>query len=255
VTDTEHETADVVVIGSGMGGMAAARMIAQFGGKRVVVLEQHYTLGGMTHEFSREGRFKFGTGLHYMSANAGPFLEFMTDGRVQLWRLPDEYDILHFPEFDFSVPASRERFTARLKEQFPGEAAAIDGYFRSVRRGMVGLAARNVLSSLGTTMRRLGFPLVERLYPETYRSLWDQVCRSVTDPRLRAILVARWGLYGTPPADSAFGYHAAVPTTFFIDGTAHPVGGPKAVPRAHEVAGRVRASRREPLVHARSRRP
>lgn len=55
------------------------------------------------------------------------------------------------------------------------------------------------------------------------------MCRSVGDPRLRAILVARWGLYGTPPADSAFGYHAAVPTTFFIDGTAHPVGGPKAL--------------------------
>ncbi|MEU1338517.1 NAD(P)-binding protein, partial [Streptomyces sp. NPDC005827] len=36
----------VVVIGSGMGGLAAARTIAQFGGKRVLVLEQHYTLGG-----------------------------------------------------------------------------------------------------------------------------------------------------------------------------------------------------------------
>ncbi|MFJ3775609.1 FAD-binding protein [Streptomyces sp. NPDC090075] len=34
------EEADVVVIGSGMGGLAAARTIAQFGGKRVLVLEQ-----------------------------------------------------------------------------------------------------------------------------------------------------------------------------------------------------------------------
>lgn len=78
------EEADVVVIGSGMGGLAAARTIAQFGGKRVLVLEQHYTLGGMTHEFSRAGRYRFGTGLHYMSAGAGPFLGFMTDGRAQL---------------------------------------------------------------------------------------------------------------------------------------------------------------------------
>src|SRR4051794_30278672 len=37
---------DSVVIGSGLGGMAAARMLAQFGGKRVLVLEQHYSLGG-----------------------------------------------------------------------------------------------------------------------------------------------------------------------------------------------------------------
>jgi len=53
----KEEHYDVVVIGSGVGGLAAARAIAQFGGKRVLILEQHYLPGGMTHEFSREGRF------------------------------------------------------------------------------------------------------------------------------------------------------------------------------------------------------
>ncbi|WP_433063486.1 2Fe-2S iron-sulfur cluster-binding protein [Dactylosporangium sp. CS-033363] len=222
----EHEEADVVVIGSGMGGLAAARAIAQFGDRRVLVLEQHYTLGGMTHEFSRAGRFRFGTGLHYMSASAGPFLEFMTDGRAQLAPLPDEYDILHFPDFDFAVPSGPERFRARLVERFPDEAGAIDGFFRTVRRAMTGLAARNVLASLPAGIRAIGAPLVERLYPSTFRSSAEQVARSVRDPRLRAILAARWGLYGIPPTASAFGYHAAVPLTFFMDGTAHPVGGP-----------------------------
>ncbi|MBB4751912.1 FAD-dependent oxidoreductase [Actinoplanes lobatus] len=223
------EEVDAVVIGSGMGGLAAARMLAQFGGKRVLVLEQHYTAGGMTHEFARQGRYRFGTGVHYMSGNAGPFLNFMTDGRVQLQPLPDDYDVLHFPGFDFAVPATREKFRARLVQLFPDEAKAIDRYFRKVRRAMVGLAARNVLSSMSSPVRMMGFPVVERLFPAAYRSLRDEVHRSVTDPRLRAILEARWGLYGTPPATSAFGYHAAVPTTFFMDGTAHPVGGPKAI--------------------------
>lgn len=223
------EEVDAVVIGSGMGGLAAARMLAQFGGKRVLVLEQHYTPGGMTHEFSREGRFKFGTGVHYISGNAGPFLNFMTDGRVQLHPLPDDYDVLHFPGFDFAVPATREKYQARLTELFPDEARAIDRYFRRVRRAMLALAARNVLSSMSSPVRRMGLPIVERLVPSAYRSLRDEVHRNVTDPALRAILQARWGLYGTPPATSAFGYHAAVPTTFFMDGTAHPVGGPKAI--------------------------
>ncbi|MFF3377605.1 FAD-dependent oxidoreductase [Streptomyces sp. NPDC002680] len=220
------EEADVVVIGSGMGGLAAARAIAQFGGKRVLVLEQHYTLGGMTHEFSRAGRYRFGTGLHYMSADAGPFLGFMTDGRAQLWPLPDEYDALHFPGFDFAVPATKERFRARLKERFPDEADAIDGFFRTTRRAMAGLTARNVFASFPAGVRKAGTPVVERLFPSAYRSLRDQVARSFRDPELRAVLAARWGLYGTPPASSAFGYHAAVPLTFFMEGTAHPVGGP-----------------------------
>jgi phytoene dehydrogenase-like protein len=88
-----YEEADVVVIGSGIGGLAAARAIAQFGKTRVLVLEQHYTLGGMTHEFSRAGRFQFGTGLHYISAD-GPASRFSTrptrptsSCRSPAWRL------------------------------------------------------------------------------------------------------------------------------------------------------------------------
>ncbi|MEU6341991.1 FAD-dependent oxidoreductase [Streptomyces sp. NPDC046977] len=225
------EAADVVVIGSGMGGLAAARAIAQFGGKRVLVLEQHYTLGGMTHEFSRAGRYRFGTGLHYMSANAGPFLGFMTDGRAQLSPLPDEYDALHFPGFDFAVPATKERLRESLKERFPAESDAIDRFFRTMRWAMAGLTARNVFASFPAGVRRTGAPIVERLFPSAFRSLRDQVSRSFRDPRLRAVLAARWGLYGTPPASSAFGCHAAVPLTFFMEGTAHPVGGPQELNR------------------------
>ncbi|WP_127509160.1 2Fe-2S iron-sulfur cluster-binding protein [Actinoplanes solisilvae] len=225
---TEEEY-DVVVVGSGIGGLAAARTATQFGGLRVLVLEQHYVPGGMTHEFTREGRFLFGTGLHYMSADAGPFLDFLTDGRVQLTALPDDYDILHFPGFDFSVPSSGERFRARLKEEFPAEADAIDRFFRTLRWALAGLVTRNVLSSFPAPIRAAGFPVARRLFPSTYRTLWDQVCRSFTDPRLRAVVAARWGLYGQPPTSGAFGYHASVPMTFFLEGTSHPVGGPKEI--------------------------
>ena len=42
------------VIGSGMGGMVCAALLAKTG-KRVLVLEQHYVPGGFTHTFSRKG--------------------------------------------------------------------------------------------------------------------------------------------------------------------------------------------------------
>ena len=43
------EDYDAIVIGSGIGGLASAAMLAKHGGKRVLVLERHYAPGGYTH--------------------------------------------------------------------------------------------------------------------------------------------------------------------------------------------------------------
>ena len=46
---------DAIVIGSGIGGLTAAALLARHGGQRVLVLERHYTAGGFTHVFRRPG--------------------------------------------------------------------------------------------------------------------------------------------------------------------------------------------------------
>ena len=58
----EGATYDVIVIGSGMGGMTTASMLARLG-QKVLVLEQHYVPGGFTHVFSRKG-FTWDVGVH-----------------------------------------------------------------------------------------------------------------------------------------------------------------------------------------------
>jgi hypothetical protein len=55
----------VVVIGSGMGGLAAASILSA-AGKRVLVLEQAGKIGGCLHVF-KSGGYEFDTGLHYVS--------------------------------------------------------------------------------------------------------------------------------------------------------------------------------------------
>jgi phytoene dehydrogenase-like protein len=67
-----RESVDIVVIGSGIGGLTAARMLAQFGHKRVLVLDQYHTLGSMTHEFTRDARFHFATGVRYLGTTDSP---------------------------------------------------------------------------------------------------------------------------------------------------------------------------------------
>ncbi|MCB9618479.1 MAG: NAD(P)-binding protein [Sandaracinus sp.] len=44
---------DAVVIGSGIGGLASAAVLAKLGGWKVLVLERHWRLGGFTHTFQR----------------------------------------------------------------------------------------------------------------------------------------------------------------------------------------------------------
>lgn len=55
---------DVILIGSGPGGLSCAAALAQIG-KRCLVLEQGEQLGGGSHVFSEAG-YEFETGVHYL---------------------------------------------------------------------------------------------------------------------------------------------------------------------------------------------
>lgn len=56
----EDEVWDAIVIGSGIGGLTVASLMAT-AGKKVMVLEKHWTPGGCCHTFESNG-YRFGTG-------------------------------------------------------------------------------------------------------------------------------------------------------------------------------------------------
>ena len=60
-----REAYDAIVIGSGIGGLAAAALLARHGQRRVLVLERHYAIGGFTHVFRRPG-YEWDVGVHYV---------------------------------------------------------------------------------------------------------------------------------------------------------------------------------------------
>ncbi|KNC70550.1 hypothetical protein SARC_16920, partial [Sphaeroforma arctica JP610] len=56
--------------------------------------EQHDVLGGTTHTFVEEGRFEFGTGLHYVGGALArsKLLDALCDGQLEWAEMDPDYD-------------------------------------------------------------------------------------------------------------------------------------------------------------------
>ena len=223
---------DTIVIGSGVGGLAAAAALAKCG-RRVLVLEQHFQLGGLTQTFRRR-EYTFATGLHYIGGvgeapgpenQFGRMLRWLTDGRLRFASLGSPYDIVRLPGFEFHVEAPRAAYIERLKASFPDETEAIDRYFAAcddAQKASVALfAVKAVPSPIAAFVRWFNARRIQRALGTTT----EDAVRGIRDARLATLLTARWGDYGIPPAESPFAIHALVTGSYF-SGAYYPVGGP-----------------------------
>ncbi|NJO75745.1 MAG: NAD(P)-binding protein, partial [Leptolyngbyaceae cyanobacterium RM1_406_9] len=84
---------DAIVVGSGIGGLTVAAILSKFNHQKVLVLEQHFILGGFTQEFQRQN-FQWDVGLHYVGemgkGESGRMIsDYITDGKLKWAKIPD----------------------------------------------------------------------------------------------------------------------------------------------------------------------
>jgi all-trans-retinol 13,14-reductase len=225
---------DAIVIGSGIGGLAAAALLAKHGGKRVLVLERHYVAGGFTHAFHRPG-YEWDVGVHYIGQVQDPaspmraIFDHLTGGRLKWSALPEVYDRIRMGGREYELVAGLERFRDRLKTYFPSETAAIDRYLRAVQSCARRTSMYFAEKALPRPIARLAGPLMRGPFLRWARRTTADVLAEVTTNReLAGMLAAQWGDYGLPPAESSFAVHAIVTASYF-DGASFPVGGASSI--------------------------
>jgi all-trans-retinol 13,14-reductase len=224
-----HAHYDVIVIGSGVGGLCTAALLAK-AGKKVCVLEQHYTAGGYTHVYEREG-YEWDVGVHYIGEVHKPWsvirrvFDVISDGQLQWAPMDAHYDHIVIGEQPFRYLAGRDEFKAEIRRHFPEEGAAIDRYVelisevsQKIPRFFAGQALPRTLGVLYNRLRR-------HLFPAYFFQSTRQVLEGLTsNQQLIGVLTAQWGDYGLPPAQAAFMMHAMV-AKHYITGGNYPVGG------------------------------
>jgi phytoene dehydrogenase-like protein len=144
---------DVIVIGSGLAGLTTANILGR-AGYSVLLLEQHYKLGGMATWFKRPGGHIFDVSLHGFPAGMIKscrryWTPEIADSIVQLKNI--RFDN---PMFSLTTTFNREDFTRLLVEQFHVLPENIKAFFDTAR-GM------NFYDDQQTTTREL----FERYFP------------------------------------------------------------------------------------------
>ena len=128
---------DVVIIGSGLGGLLCGSLLAREG-KKVLILERQAQPGGCMQSYQR-GRLSFDTGLHYIGGLAEGQQLHSIFSHLGLMKLPwvrldaDGFDRVTIGHQTFPMAEGYDHFARTLSEYFPKEKEGLRKYVELMR--------------------------------------------------------------------------------------------------------------------------
>ena len=226
---------DAIVIGSGIGGLSTAILLAK-AGKKVLVLEQHYEPGGLTHTFRRKN-FVWDVGVHYVgqvndeNSLLRKAFDYLSRGKLKWADMGDVYDQAVFGNDVYNFRSGYDNQVRQLIEYFPEEAEGIRAYFRLLRK----ISGKSVMFFGERTMpgwlsRTAGYFLRKGFLEYAGKTTFEVISSFTSNQKLISLLCAQCGNYGLPPKKSCFGAHAMI-VDHFIEGGNYPVGGASSIHR------------------------
>lgn len=224
---------DAIVIGSGLGGITTAALLAK-SKKKVLVLEKHYVPGGFTHTF-RRGKYSWDVGVHYVGqvheeeALMRKIFDYVTEGTLQWAFMGEVYDkaIIQGDVYDFVSGAEQQ--VSQLIGYFPKEEKAIRTYFQIIQQMGTSTSMFFGERTMPPFISKLfGFLLRKKFYTYSDKTTYE-VLRSLTaDEKLISVLCAQCGNYGLSPRKSSFAIQAII-AEHYLKGGNYPCGGAAAI--------------------------
>jgi prolycopene isomerase len=203
VSEPRDEQYDAIVVGSGLGGVSAAALLAK-NGLRVLICEQGEGAGGLAHAFSR-GPYTFDSAIRVLAE--GEMIENLlrylgVEDECTLTVIDPLYKVQMPDGFELTADIGLEPFMESHIRQFPHEEQGIRTFF-GLRRQMFLEAAQMPMQldprQLGDAMEK--FPTLFKYRTATLQDVLDD---HLHDPKLKAACAALWPYLALPPSQLSF---------------------------------------------------
>ncbi len=212
------EKYDCIIIGGGLGGLTSGALLSKEGYK-VLLLEQHYMVGGCATTY-RRGAYRCEVGLHmyddlYSSHTAKTFNALGIYKNIQFIEVPEFYKVVANNGTEFTLPFGHDNVVQALTKSFPHEKKGIEAYMRALEvLYHVIVKWLDEQSPLKKTLYALSSYQFLRTYKKSAR---DLICRYIKDKELQLILAANVPYYNEN-VDSCSALYFAVAQYSFMTG-------------------------------------